>query len=86
MTESMEDEVVRLRAEIESYRQRELADLKAALTTARQDADHYRSEAQRNADLGQQIAAGYQQQVADLKSKLDAQNILNQSRRPVIDG
>lgn len=60
-----------LRAELEAYRQRELADLRQQLAEAKASAEHYRSEA-RNADLGRKIAAEYQLQIAELRAKLDA--------------
>lgn len=70
--ESLEDEVVRLRAEVESHRTRELAELRAALSTAQAEVAHFRAEAQRNADLGRQIAAGYQEQLTEARARLDA--------------
>lgn len=68
----LQAEVDRLRAEVESYRQRELADLKAALSVAQHEAAHYRAEAQRNAEVGRQIASECQQQIVELRSKLEA--------------
>ena len=73
--ESLEQEVERLRAEVDAHRQRELAEFKAALESARRDAEHYRAEAQRNAELGRQIAAEYQLQVNDLRAKLEAKTL-----------
>ncbi len=70
--ESVEDEVARLRAEVESYRARELADLRSALSVAQAESAHFRFEAQRNADLGRQIAADYQEQLTQARAKLDA--------------
>lgn len=43
--ESLQAEVERLRDEVESYRQRELADLRTQLAAAREAAEHYRAEA-----------------------------------------
>jgi hypothetical protein len=70
MAEDLQAEVERLRAEVESHRQRELAELKSALAIAREEAANYRQEAYRNAETGRQIAIGYQQQIADLTTKL----------------
>lgn len=60
-----------LRQQVEEYRQRELADLRQRVAKAEEDVAHYRAEAQRNADLGRQIATEYQTQVADLRRKLE---------------
>jgi len=79
--ESLQAEVERLRNEVESYRQRELAELRSALAAARQEAAHYRQEAHRNADLGKQIAAGLQQQISELKAKLEAVSQIETSAR-----
>lgn len=65
------EELDRLRSELASYRQREMDDLQSALATARADANHYRSEAQRNAELGRKIALNAQAQIAQLKAEID---------------
>lgn len=70
MTDS--DELSRLRAELESHRQREVAELRAALAFAREEAAHFRGEAYRNADIGKQVAANYEKQIVELKTKLGA--------------
>ncbi len=67
---SSQSELERLRAEVESHRQRELAELRSALADARAEASHYRNEAQRNSDLGHQIYSEGQAQIAALKEKL----------------
>ena len=64
-------EVDRLRAEVESYRQRELAALHAALADARTERDNYRNEALRNADVGRQIDRDYRKIVEALRAKLE---------------
>lgn len=69
--DALQSEIERLRAEVESHRQRELADLRAALAVAREEAVHYRQEAERNAAAGRQIASSYQQQVIELTAKLN---------------
>ena len=74
-SESIDQELDRLRAEVESHRQRQLAELKAAKEKAEQEAMHFRNEAQRNAELGRQIAAEYQLQVNDLRAKLEAKTL-----------
>lgn len=70
--ESLQAENERLRAEVESYRQRELADLRSQLAAAREAAEHYRSEAHRNSELARQIDALANSEIARLKSQLDA--------------
>lgn len=80
MSEPLQAEVERLRAEVESYRQREVAELRTALAAAREDAAHYRAEAQRNADLGRQIAAEYQNKITELQTKLNAREDLSNGR------
>lgn len=85
--ESLEAEVERLRAEVATYRQRELAELRSALAAARQEAEHYRIEAHRNADVGRQIAAQSQQQISELRTKLELVTKLEtSSRRPQLNG
>lgn len=72
MAEPLEAEVERLRAEVEQHRQRELSELRAALAAMRDERDNYRSEANRIAEVGRQIAAEYQKQISELRGKLDA--------------
>ena len=66
------DEVERLRQEVENYRQRELADLRSRAESAEQAVEHYRAEAQRNAEVGRQIAAEYEKKLIELKAKIAA--------------
>lgn len=73
-------EVERLRAELESYRQRELADLKTALTQCREERDHYKAEAYRNAEAGRQISSGLNQTIVELRSKLESRDLLLNGR------
>ena len=70
----------KLRAILDECRQRELDDLRQRLADATESARHYREEAQRNADLGRQIAADYERQVRDLQSR---NQILEQARANV---
>lgn len=69
--ESLQAEVDRLRAEVDSFKQRELASLRAALTAAQEEAAHYRAEAQRNAELGREIHATAQEEIARLRSQIE---------------
>jgi hypothetical protein len=70
-TTDLQAEVERLRTEVESYKQRELADLRAALASALSDVAHYRNEAQRNADIGREIHATAQEEIARLRSQIE---------------
>ena len=65
----LREEVKRLESVVEDYRLREIEDLRMALESAQKDVQHYRAEAQRNADLGREIAAEYQVQIAKLGTK-----------------
>ena len=71
MSESLEQEVERLRQEVESYRQREMDELRQRLVQAQTEAAHYRAEAQRNADIGRQIAAQAESEIKTLKAQLE---------------
>jgi len=59
-----------LRAAVEAYRQREVVALREQLAAAMADVAHYRSEADRNAQIGRKIAAESQATIADLRSRL----------------
>ncbi len=69
-----------LRDEVEAYRRRELADLREQLALATANVDHYRAEAQRNADLGRQIHTEAQVQIEKLKSRIQALEVLPNAR------
>lgn len=71
MPEDIQQEVERLRNEVESYRQRELDGLRASLAAALAERDHYKTEAYRNASVGQQISAELQAEIARLRSQMD---------------
>lgn len=70
----LQAEVERLRAEVESYKQRELADLRAALAAALSERDHYRAEAARNAAAGHQINAAAEETISRLRTQLEVRN------------
>jgi len=75
--DELKAEVERLRAEVEGYRTRELEQLRAQLAQALADLEHYRAEAQRNADVGRAIYAESQAEIMRLQQKLDAQVLPN---------
>jgi hypothetical protein len=82
-SELQQSEIDRLRAEVESYRQRELADLRSALAAAIAERDNYRSEAYRNAEAGRQIHAACQEEIARLRSQIEIKDqVALQLRRP----
>lgn len=60
-----------LRAELDAFRQRELEALRHQLAEARSHVEHYRSEAQRNADAARQIAAEYEKRLTELRTKIE---------------
>ncbi len=68
--EAVQAENKKLRQEVEAYRLRELETLKTQLAEAQAEAAHYRSEAQRNADLGHKIHDGQQAEIDRLQTKL----------------
>lgn len=78
--EPLQAEVERLRAEVESYKQRELADLRAALAAAIVDRDNYRNEAYRNAEAGRAINAAAEETIARLKSQLEVKDQVSRLR------
>lgn len=71
MAESAEEELIRLRAENEAYRQRELEDLKTQLAAAREAADHYKKEAYQVLANFRELEADDRAEFARLKSKID---------------
>jgi hypothetical protein len=79
--ESLQAEVEKLRSEVESHRQRELAELKSALAAAREDASHYRAEAYRiNANF-QNLVAMDNEKIGRLEAEIATLRQVN--RRPV---
>lgn len=70
--ERLKAETLKLREEIEVFRQRELAELTEQLALAKADVVHYRSEAQRNADLGRQIHMEAQTELTRLRDRIGA--------------
>lgn len=66
------EENSKLRALLEQHRERELADLRQRTLEAEAKVEHYRNEAQRNADIGRQIAAEYERKIMELKAKVEA--------------
>lgn len=81
--ESLQAEVERLRAEVEAYKQRELADLRAALAAAIVERDNYRTEAYRNAEAGRAINASAEETIARLRSQLEVKDQIIRGRSTV---
>lgn len=80
MAETLEEKVSRLEAEVESHRQRELAELRSALAAAVEASNHYRNEAHRNADAARQLVAKYEMEIVELRGKLENANRLTSAR------
>lgn len=76
----LEAEIKELREQVEAYRRRELAELHEQLASAQANVLHYRSEAQRNADLGQQIHAEGQSQNERLRARIQVLETLPNAR------
>lgn len=68
-------EIDRLRAEVESYRQREIEQLQAQLAAARQDAAHYRAEAQRISALAQTRDSEQEAEITRLRGQIESTRI-----------
>lgn len=81
MSEAEQAELEQLRAVVAGYRERELADLRAALAAAREQAEHYRAEAHRLDNTARQIAAEAQEQIAILRTQLDSHSGITNGRR-----
>jgi hypothetical protein len=70
MAEPLESEVERLRAEIEAWRTKEVADLKAALAIVCDERDAARRDCDRLELTARRIAADYEKRLTDLRTKL----------------
>jgi len=84
--EQLQAEVERLRSEVAAYRERELADLRAALASSRVEAEHYKAECVRLSEVGRQIDVTHRDTIAKLQGQLEAARTLQvTSRRPVVN-
>lgn len=88
MSDDLSQEVKELRQEVESYRQRELDDLRTQLAEAKSLAEHYRAEAERNAEVGRKIYIDSQQEINTLRAKIQASEGLKNERPrfPIVSG
>jgi uncharacterized small protein (DUF1192 family) len=68
----LQAEVERLRAEVESYRQREVTELKSALAAVRDESAAWKAEAKRVSDVGRQLDAALSAEIESLKRQLEA--------------
>lgn len=83
MSESeLQAENEKLRAENESFRQREMADLRAALAAAQEAAQHYRAEAQRAVENFHKLDAMDKEKIARLEAELSAVRQMQTRRKP----
>jgi hypothetical protein len=65
-------EIAKLREQIEAFRLREVEDLRTQLTEAKAQAVHYRQEAERNVQIGHQIAREAEAERARLRERISA--------------
>lgn len=72
LLDSLSEENRKLRDRIEEGRQREMTDLRQRLIESDAKVEHFRNEAQRNADIGRQVAAEYERKLTELKGKVEA--------------
>lgn len=73
MTEAdLQAEVERLRAEVESYRQREFESVRARLVAALSDIETWRAEAQRISQAAQELDALRVAEIAELRGRLQS--------------
>jgi hypothetical protein len=77
------EENSKLRELLEQHRERELAELRQRTLDAEAKVEHYRNEAQRNADLGRQIAAEYERKIVELQAKVDSYERTATARPPI---
>ena len=70
--ESLQAEVARLKAEVESYKQQELASLRSQLAAALEAANHYKQECYRLSQVAVAIDSNAQEMVSKLKAQLEA--------------
>lgn len=78
--ERLQAENEALRAELDGCRRRELEALRTQLAEAKAAAEHYRLEAQRNADLGREIHREGQAESARLKARIQSLEQLPNAR------
>lgn len=77
------EENTKLRELLEQHRERELNELRERTLAAEAKVEHYRNEAQRNADLGRKIAADYQQKIVELEAKVKVYEQSATARPPI---
>ncbi len=69
-----------LRQQIDSHRQREVAELRQQLAEARAEVVHYRSEAFRNVEVGRQLHAEAQGEITRLKNRVQVLEGMSNAR------
>jgi len=75
--QSLREENERLKAVVESYREREIAELRSALAATRKENDLLREDVNRNAEAGRKIHAIAQEEINSLRSQLQAAKTLD---------
>jgi len=69
---NLEAEILKLREQLEASRLREVEDLRSQLAETKAEAAHYRAEAERNAQLGHQIAREAESERTRLRERISA--------------
>jgi 2',3'-cyclic-nucleotide 2'-phosphodiesterase (5'-nucleotidase family) len=69
--DSLKAENKRLSKLVEEYRKKEVEELRQRLAEAEAMVEHYRAEAQRNADVGRQISSEYEKKINELKGRVE---------------
>lgn len=77
------EENTKLRELLEQHRERELTELRERTLAAEAKVEHYRNEAQRNADLGRQIAAEFERKIVELEAKVESYERTATARPPI---
>jgi len=80
--EAQAAEIQRLREQVEAYRLREVEELKAQLSEAKALAAHYRQEAERNVQIGHQIAREAEAERARLRERISVLEHSSTTGRP----
>ena len=75
-------EIAELRSQLEAYRLREIEDLRSQLAEAKAQAAHFRTEAERNVQIGHQIAREAEAERARLRERINVLEQSNSVRRP----
>lgn len=76
LEQQLQAENERLRSEIENHKERELGTLRSQLAAALAERDHYKAEAERNAQIGRQIHNKSQIEINRLRAFISSSKTL----------